>query len=307
MKPPNKNTKKFECKKCDFSSSKEIEYNRHISTNKHKKLTNLEIVNENTKIFVCDSCSKQYFSRVGLWKHYKICNKHTNIVLGKIEIAANVSNTEKEINHAITKDMFMELINDNKEMIKIIKDQQEQIKSMIPKMGNTINNTTNNNNNNFNLNVFLNEQCKDAININEFIKSLKITLEDLYFTRKNGIAQGISNLMINGLKELDVYKRPIHCTDLKRDTVYIKEHDKWEKDNNNTIMKKTIEIVANKQRNKISDWVDLHPNWIEDEKLQYEYLTILNKITEPIEYDDRIEKKIIRNVAREVQITDIKK
>ncbi len=305
MKPPNKNTKKFECKNCDFSSSKEIEYNRHISTSKHKKLTNLDIVNENTKIFVCNTCSKQYFSRVGLWKHYKICNKVTNKILNETEIAANTSNTEKEINHAITKDMFMELINDNKEMIKIIKDQQEQIKSMIPKMGNTINNTTNNNN--FNLNVFLNEQCKDAININEFIKSLKITLEDLYFTRKNGIAQGISNLMINGLKELDVYKRPIHCTDLKRDTVYIKEHDKWEKDNNNTIMKKTIEIVANKQRNKISDWVDLHPNWIEDEKLQYEYLTILNKITEPIEYDDRIEKKIIRNVAREVQITDIKK
>ena len=201
--------------------------------------------------------------------------------------------------------MFMELINDNKEMIKIIKDQQEQIKSMIPKMGNTINNTTNNNN--FNLNVFLNEQCKDAININEFIKSLKITLEDLYFTRKNGITQGISNLMINGLKELDVYKRPIHCTDLKRDIVYIKEHDKWEKDNNNTIMKKTIETVANKQRNKISDWVDLHPRWIEDEKLQYEYLTILNKITEPIEDYDKLEKKIIRNIAREVQISDIKK
>ena len=199
----------------------------------------------------------------------------------------------------------MELINDNKEMIKIIKDQHEQIKSMIPKMGNTINNTTNNTN--FNLNVFLNEQCKDAININEFIKSLKITLEDLYFTRKNGIAQGISNLMINGLKELDVYKRPIHCTDFKRDIVYIKEHDKWEKDDNNKIMKKTIETVANKQRNKISDWVDLHPYWIEDEKLQYEYLTLLNKITEPIDCDDKIEKKIIRNIAREVQITDIKK
>ena len=222
-----------------------------------------------------------------------------------LDIQVNIENVEKKINNAITKDMFMELINDNKEMIKIIKDQQEQIKNMIPKMGNTINNTTNNNN--FNLNVFLNEQCKDAININDFIDSLKITLEDLYFTRKNGITQGISNLMINGLRELDVYKRPIHCTDFKRDIVYIKEDDKWEKDSNNAIMKKTIETVANKQRNKISDWVDLHPNWIEDEKLQYEYLTILNKITEPFEDDDKMEKKIIRNIAREVQITDIKK
>ena len=305
MKTPSKNAKIFECKSCDFSSSKESEYIRHIATGKHKRLTNIENDNKNTKIFTCDLCSKHYFSRVGLWKHEKVCIKNNNIILSDIDIAANVSNIDKEINQVITKDMFMELINDNKEMIKIIKDQHEQIKSMIPKMGNTINNTTNNNN--FNLNVFLNEQCKDAININEFIKSLKITLEDLYFTRKNGIAQGISNLMINGLKELDVYKRPIHCTDLKRDIVYIKEHDKWEKDDNNKIMKKTIEKVANKQRNKISDWVDLHPYWIEDEKLQYEYLTILNKITEPIDCDDKIEKKIIRNIAREVQITDIKK
>ncbi len=302
---PTKNSIFFECKMCDFICSKQSNYQKHILTSKHKLLTNIENVNKDAKIFDCYICSKRYLSRVGLWKHEKKCNKNTNDIINGNEIAANASTTEKEINHAITKDMFMELINDNKEMIKIIKDQQEQIKSMIPKMGNTINNTTNNNN--FNLNVFLNEQCKDAININEFIKSLKITLEDLYFTRKNGITQGISNLMINGLKELDVYKRPIHCTDLKRDIVYIKEHDKWEKDNNNAIMKKTIETVANKQRNKISDWVDLHPRWIEDEKLQYEYLTILNKITEPIEDDDKSEKKIIRNIAREVQISDIKK
>ena len=180
---PGKNAKKFECKNCDFICSKQSNYEKHILTSKHKRLTNIENDNKDAKIFECDTCSKQYFSRVGLWKHYKICNKHTNDILNETEIAANTSNTEKEINHAITKDMFMELINDNKEMIKIIKDQQEQIKSMIPKLGNTINNTTNNNN--FNLNVFLNEQCKDAININEFIKSLKITLEDLYFTRKN--------------------------------------------------------------------------------------------------------------------------
>ena len=302
---PLKNSKVFECKHCDFVCSKQSNYDKHISTDKHKRLTNFENDNKNAKIFTCDLCSKHYFSRVGLWKHEKVCIKNNNVILSETDIAANVSNFDKEINQVITKDMFMELINDNKEMIKIIKDQHEQIKSMIPKMGNTINNTTNNNN--FNLNVFLNEQCKDAININEFIKSLKITLEDLYFTRKNGIAQGISNLMINGLKELDVYKRPIHCTDFKRDIVYIKEHDKWEKDDNNKIMKKTIETVANKQRNKISDWVDLHPYWIEDEKLQYEYLTILNKITEPIDCDDKIEKKIIRNIAREVQITDIKK
>ena len=170
-KMPPKNSKVFECKHCDFVCSKQSNYDKHISTGKHKRLTNIENDNKNAKIFTCDLCSKHYFSRVGLWKHEKVCIKNNNVILSETDIAANVSNIDKEINQVITKDMFMELINDNKEMIKIIKDQHEQIKSMIPKMGNTINNTTNNNN--FNLNVFLNEQCKDAININEFIKSLK--------------------------------------------------------------------------------------------------------------------------------------
>ena len=298
----------FSCKVCDYNTCKKSDYEKHVSTRKHDAMVSMETkeTKKSPKVAqhnMCNKCKKMYKTRAGLWKHDKKCKKDKNLVLHDTENGAVLGNTEREMNQVVTKDMFMELINDNKEMIKIIKDQQDQIKSMIPKIGNTINNTTNN----FNLNVFLNEQCKDAININEFIKSLKITLEDLYFTRKNGITQGISNLMINGLKELDVYKRPIHCTDFKRDIVYIKEHDKWEKDNNNTIMKKTIERVANKQRNKISDWVDLHPNWIEDEKLQYEYLTILNKITEPFEDDDKIEKKIIKNIAREVQLTDIKK
>ena len=334
IKMPTKNADIFICKTCNFVCAKQSNYHKHLSTIKHMSLTKNKNDNKNAENLSCCVCRKTYFSRVGLWKHEKKCIENmklqneqneqneqtghkirseiikndtvkTEIDIGA-EIEANIENAEKEINNAITKDMFMELINDNKEMIKIIKDQQEQIKNMIPKMGNTFNNTTTNNNN-FNLNVFLNEQCKDAININDFINSLKITLEDLYFTRKNGIVQGISNLMINGLRELDVYKRPIHCTDFKRDTVYIKEHDKWEKDDNNRIMKKTIEHVANKQRNKISDWVDLHPDWIEDEQLQYEYLTILNKITEPIEDDDKLEKKIIRSITKEVQLTDFKK
>jgi hypothetical protein len=113
--------------------------------------------------------------------------------------------------------------------------------------------------------------------------------------------------MINGLKELDVYKRPIHCTDLKRDIVYIKDDDKWEKDDNKKIIKKTIESVAIKQRNKISEWVELNPNWIDTEKTQMEYLTLVNKICEPIEYDDKLERKVMKNISKEVNIIDIKK
>ena len=305
-KTPEKNADKFSCESCDYSSSKESEYKRHLLTRKHKTLTKPENVNFNAETLSCHYCHKLYNSRVGLWKHEKKCKEIHILSLNVTEIDAKISKSDKELgNEIITKDMFMELIHDNKEMIKIIKDQHEQIKSMIPKMGNTINNTTNNNN--FNLNFFLNEQCKDALNIQDFIQSLKITFEDLYFTRKHGIAEGLSNLMINGLKELDVYKRPIHCTDLKRDIVYIKDHDKWEKDDNKLIIKKTIENVAMKQRNKISEWVDLNPDWIQTESKQMEYLTLVNKICEPIEYDNKLEKKIMKNISKEVHITDMKK
>jgi hypothetical protein len=305
-KMPEKNAEIFSCESCYFVCSKKSNYDKHLLTRKHKTLTKPENVNFGAEILSCHYCHKQYASRVGLWKHEKKCKEIHILSLNVTEIDAKKSKSEKELdNEMITKDMFMELIHDNKEMIKIIKDQQEQIKSMIPKMGNTINNTTNNNN--FNLNFFLNEQCKDALNIQDFIQSLKITFEDLYFTKKHGIAEGLSNLMINGLKELDVYKRPIHCTDLKRDIVYIKDHDKWEKDDNKQIIKKTIENVAIKQRNKISEWVELNPDWIETESKQLEYLTLVNKICEPIEYDNKLEKKIMKNISKEVHITDMKK
>jgi hypothetical protein len=167
----------------------------------------------------------------------------------------------------LTTDMFVKLMNDNQEMIKIIKEQQVQINTIIPKIGNvTTNNnmTTNMTNNNFNLNIFLNEKCKDALNISEFIESLKITLEDLQYSRSNGLVQGISNVMIRGLKELDIYKRPIHCTDMKRDTMYIKDQEKWEKDDTHEKIRNTIIKIANKERNAISVWVEKNPNWFDN-------------------------------------------
>jgi hypothetical protein len=208
----------------------------------------------------------------------------------------------------------MELINDNKEMIKIIKEQQDQIKkqqeqiiTIIPKIGNTTNhNTTNNNNNNttnnFNLNVFLNEHCKDALNISDFIDSLKITLEDLLFSKTNGISRGITDIMIKGLKELDIYKRPIHCTDIKRDIMYIKDEDKWCKDENHVIMKDTIVKIADKERTALQQWAIDNPDWMETERKQLDYLTMVRSICEPIENYDNYEKKILKNLGKEIQI-----
>jgi hypothetical protein len=206
-----------------------------------------------------------------------------------------ISSDLKDI-HGIDKDdLILKLLKDNEEIRQILKD-------VIPKMGSNtiINNNNNNTTNNFNLNFFLNEQCKDALNISEFVESLKITFEDLLYSKKNGLVQGISNVMIRGLKELDIYKRPIHCTDIKRETMYIKDQEKWEKDETREIMKNTIEMIADKERTALQIWTDDNPDWMETEKKQIEYLTMLRSISEPIEYEEKNGKKIIRAVSREV-------
>jgi hypothetical protein len=305
-----KNPQTYECKFCDYVTSNRKDFNKHILTKKH----NYNKYNKNTTKrhpehnMVCE-CGKSYNHRASLYNHKKKCvvinnnetnngNKNVNVVDNTI-IGENVIIGDK-IN--ITTEMFMKLMNDNQEMIKIIKDQQNQINEIIPKIGNitTNNMTTNMMNNNFNLNLFLNEKCKDALNMSEFIESLKITLEDLQYSRSNGLVQGISNVMIRGLKELDIYKRPIHCTDVKRDTMYIKDKEKWEKDESHEKIRNTIIKIANKERNAISIWVEKNPDWFDTEETQIEYLTLVNKICEPIENDIKNEKKIIKIINKEI-------
>jgi hypothetical protein len=306
----------YVCNICDYVTSNKKDYNKHINTIKHIK--NEKSPEHN---MVCE-CGKTYTNRSSLFNHRKVCpmtckdghnheecvhekvvNSEDNLVL-QIQEGEKGENTDESIK--ITKDMFLKLVNDNQEMIKVIKEQQQQINLIIPKISNAGSTTTNNNttmnntNNNFNLNFFLNEKCKDALNMSEFIESLKITLEDLQYSRSNGLVQGISNVMIRGLKELDIYKRPIHCTDVKRDTMYIKDKEKWEKDEKHEKMKNTIIKIANKERNAISAWVDINPDWFDTEAKQMEYLTLVNKVCEPIENDIRNEKKIIKNIGREI-------
>jgi hypothetical protein len=245
----------------------------------------------------CAKCKKKYNTRSGLWKHIKICDYIPEPHDLSCEDCENMELNIKMVNKD---ELVLKLIKDNSEMMKIIKGQQEQINSIIPKVGNITNNTTNNTTNNFNLNVFLNEKCKDALNISDFIDSLKITLDDLLFSKKNGISRGITDVMIKGLKELDIYKRPIHCTDIKRDTMYIKDEDKWHKDDNHDKMKNTIVKIADKERTALQLWANNNPDWIETEKKQIEYLTMVRSICEPIENYENYERKIIKHIEKEI-------
>ena len=318
----SKKTPKFVCEKCDFKCCKQNEYRRHFNTIKHKRLheTTKKTPTTEQKSFAC-ICGKKYNHHSSLAKHKRTCivvntpvavceDKESNT----ITITTNDVNTDDETNDVgnyelltipnysnFTKDeILLKLIKDNDEMMKIIKGQQEQINSIIPKIGNITNN--NNTTNNFNLNVFLNEHCKDALNISDFIDSLKITLEDLLFSKTNGISRGITDVMIKGLKELDIHKRPIHCTDIKRDIMYIKDEDKWCKDENHEMMKNTIVKIADKERTALQQWAIDNPDWMETERKQLEYLTMMRSICEPIENYDNYERKILKNLGKEIHL-----
>ena len=300
----SKNISGFTCEACKFKCYKEYNYKAHLATPKHQKFTKVyQSLQKNATLsnsLVC-VCSKKYSTRMGLWKHKQKCIFVKNLTNDTSDTNEIVLPDLKDINSIDKDDIIIQLLKDNKEIRQILKE-------VIPKIGNNTtinnnNNTTNNNTlNNFNLNFFLNEQCKDALNITEFVESLKITFDDLLYSKKNGLVQGISNVMIRGLKELDIYKRPIHCTDKKRETMYIKDKEKWEKDETHEIMKNTIEMIADKERNALQIWTDNNPDWMETEQKQIAYLTMLRNISEPIEDEEKNGRKIIRAVSREVVI-----
>lgn len=282
----------FYCEICDYKASYKSKYDRHLLTGKHIKMENetkkgRKGNSQKLDVYECEICKKNFNSRTTMWRHNKTCCPPTQTPL------IDKSKENKEEIAKLT-ELITQLMTQNTELVKTIKD-------MAPTIGSNNNNTTNiNKSKNFNIQFFLNETCKDALNISEFVDSLKITLEDLDFSRRNGLVSGITDVMIKGLKQLDVTKRPIHCTDKKRETMYIKDNEKWEKDETHEKMRNTIVQIAKKERNALTDWVDENPDWMETESKQIEYLTIMRNVCEPIEDFDKNNKKIIRTLTPSV-------
>ncbi len=283
---------KFSCVKCDYYTNNNSNYNKHLSTRKHKM-----IVNDSKKVlkthvdtnFEC-ICGKIYKYDSGYYRHVKTCRiylKENNI--------NDFSSQKNENQESVENKLLSELLKDNNQMRMMMLEQQNQIKEMIPKLGNNNNNTINQK---FNLNVFLNEHCKDAINLTEFIESLQIQLKDLENTKSNGLVESIASLLIDNLNEMDMYKRPIHCTDSKRETLYIKDDQKWEKhDEHKGILKQGINELANKQRKAMKAWTEAHPNWRNDEKLKDEYVKLMHELMEPVEESEKDQNKIIKQIG----------
>ena len=302
----SKNTHKFMCKKCDFKCCKVGDWNRHILTAKHKKLTlsndfsdasdHIYIKNAK-KIYVCENCEKEYKSRNGLWWHKKTCIEPNE----KLEITPGTQ---------LTPELVIKLIEQNKELQQTLIEQNKTIIELAQKAGshNTINNNTNcgNNNKTFNLQVFLNETCKDAINMTDFVNQLQISLSDLETTGRIGYAEGITKVFIKNLNEINYTDRPLHCSDAKRETLYIKDDNKWIKDDDQkTTLTKAIKQVANKNIQQISEWQKLHPDFSDPEsKINDKYMQIvLNSMSGSTkEESEKNYEKIAKNVIKEVVI-----
>ena len=288
----------FHCKNCDYFTNKKSQYIRHISTLKHKRLTNTDQIltdlssNSSSAKYICN-CGKNYKHKQSLFNHKKKCNfmsKDTTELIIK----------EHEDGNIDYKQMFLTLMNDNKEMRNIIIKQQEQMNEILPKIGNNNNNNnTNIQNNKFNIKLFLNEQCKDAINISDFIKSLHITIEQLDFTNKKGLADGLSKSIIENMNKLSIYKRPMHCTDTKRETLYIKDDDNWSKDINKEKIKRVINKASSKNYNALMEWKKLNPDFMNNEDKTDYFTKTISTIGKP---SSSIDEKVIKKLCKEMYV-----
>ena len=284
IKKLKKNLHNFVCENCDFKCSMKCDWDRHIIRPKHINNAKWkpEEIKKLKKTYICD-CGKNFITNSGLWKHNKICHKIN------CEIQSNNSDpTDKELIVMLLK-QNTQLIEQNTELTK-----------------NGINNTTNSHNTNslnktFNLQFFLNETCKDAMNIMDFVDSIKLQLTDLEKVGEIGYVEGISNIITTNLKALDITQRPIHCTDKKRETLYIKDEDKWEKENDEKKkIRKVIKKVANKNIRLLQNFKEAHPDCGKStSKFSDQYNKI---IIESMDTDKANEDKIIQNISKNVTI-----
>ena len=294
-----KNANNFYCKKCDFSCSKLCDYNRHLTTRKHEILTNTNEINaKNAKTFEC-VCGKQYKHMSSLCGHKKTCS----VIQGYTENDdKNNKNNKNTHGFEIDKELLIKIILKNQ-------DVMEKMMEIMPQLGNQINTNCNytTNNNQFNIQMFLNEHCKNAMNLTDFIDSLPITAETYDSTIENGLTKTITNMLVNGLSQLDILDRPIHCTDASRKTLYVKDDNNWEKDNELLHILKGIKTLSVKQRTMINKWQDANMGWATKENLQSRMTKLVFNSMTSIENDDKETGKIIRAISKNVYLdTDTK-
>lgn len=276
----------FFCEACQYTTSNKKDFQKHELTAKHK----LRIFGHGntTTPYQCDVCSKQYKSAHGLWYHKKKC----------------VFIEKSPQHNAVISELVVQLLHKNDDLVNKIVEMANTPKVM------TINNTTDNSRHNhkhFNLNVFLNQNCKNAMNIKEFVDSLNVESTELENVGKLGYVEGISNILLRGLRALDETERPMHCMDKKRETLYIKDGDVWNKDEKKGRLKQVISQIAHKNFLKINEWKTANPTWDRsDSKKHEEYIEMVKQVFTCITPDDDHGiNKIIKRVANEIYVDKV--
>ena len=292
-KKGKKEQNEYYCENCDYGTSKKSSYDDHLLSAKHNKsMVSHQILPKLCSKYICQNCNKEYKDNSGLWKHKKVCNF--------TELQIEIKEPEPE-----------PLESNKDELINYLMKENQEFKNLILEIvkKDTYNNSTNNSTNNshnkaFNLQFFLNETCKDAMNIMDFVESIQLQLSDLERVGELGYVEGISNIIIKNLKELDVSQRPVHCTDKKRETMYIKDENKWEKDEEQKKMHKVVRKVAAKNARLVLKYKELHPDcntYSSKYSDQYNKI-IIEAMGGSGDNDFEKEEKIIRNVSKIITV-----
>jgi len=284
-------SKNFCCEYCNYITDRKNNMTVHLTSSKHsKEINGNDFKQVLSNSYNCVICNKIYKTHAGLWKHKKGCNA---IIINNTE----TNNTTKET--AFDKELIIMLIKQNSELVKETSDLKNIMMKVIE---NGTNNVINSNNKSFNLNLFLNETCKDAMNIMDFAETIQLQLNDLVKVGELGYVDGISDIIVKNLKALDVTQRPVHCTDKKRETIYIKDENKWEKDAEQKKMHKFVKKVASKNQRLLPKFKEVHPDCV---KSSSQYSDQYNKlIIEAMggrgDNDYEKEEKIIKNISKAV-------
>ena len=300
-KNSHKLAKYIYCEYCDYNCSKQSDYNKHILTRKHintyNRLTQTDKNSHKIAKYEC-KCGNVYKHRQSLHKHQQKCSitqeqYSTNL------LTINDNNESNTAGVEIDKKMLIQMLLKNQEVM-------EKMMEIMPTLGNTYHTITNSNNNNtnnqFNIQMFLNDRCKNAMNLTDFIDTLPITAETYDSTIDNGLTKTITNMITNGLSQLDILERPIHCTDASRKTLYVKEDNVWEKDNELVRILLGIRQIASKQRTLINKWKDTHDDWNSNDRMQSRFTSLIcNSITD-IENEEKETNKIIRSISKTVYL-----
>ena len=302
------NYAKFYCVHCDIKCCKHSDWTRHVNTIKHNHRvngTNMENAEMPKNAELICVCGKKFFTKSGLWKHKKTCkNEDISDTEGENVVISNTHNSNEIFE---LKEFMKYLMKENSELKNMMIEQQNIVLE-IAKNGTTNTNNSHNNTNShnkaFNLQFFLNETCKDAMNISEFVESIQFQLSDLERLGEIGYVEGISNIIVKNLNKLDITKRPVHCTDKKRETMYVKDENKWEKDEEQKKLRKMIKKVADKNARLLSKFTEKYPdykNYYSTDSDKYSKI-IVESMGGSGNNDLEKEDKIIRNIAKNVVV-----